>query len=248
MRAILRHRILTSVTVDPDEAAARLPAPLRPHVVGGGTVIGCCVLELDHLWAGPVPAPVRLRSMAVRISAEWDTPDGVEVGVYVPLRQTDSPVAAAIGGRLVPGVQRRADLGMRTVAGASSKRFEVLVGDRSMPGHVRLSASVAPAGGGGPAACDVVGTCVAARVGLSPGRRGGFDAMRMDLDDPVVEPLVLHEFVSPFVDSFRSAGEATSFVMRSTVVRWARAWSPAPGAQVAAAASRSDANWEAIAT
>src|SRR5262245_36571416 len=90
VRGTLRRRLLVNAVVDPDEAAGRLPAGLRPHVTAGGaTVVGCCLLEIDDLRPDPVPARagVALRAAAHRISAEWDAGDddggAPVVGVFV---------------------------------------------------------------------------------------------------------------------------------------------------------------------
>lgn len=46
MRGTIRSRLLVNALVEPDEAARRLPTGLRPHIVGGGTVVGCCLLDI----------------------------------------------------------------------------------------------------------------------------------------------------------------------------------------------------------
>jgi hypothetical protein len=43
VRGVIRRRLLVNAVVDPDEAAARLPVGLRPHVTDLGTVVGCCL-------------------------------------------------------------------------------------------------------------------------------------------------------------------------------------------------------------
>src|SRR3954452_11966124 len=90
-RGVIRSRLLVNAVVDPAEAARRLPAGLRPHVVGGGTVVGCCLLDIAAIRPAPLPAVVgmSLRAAAHRISVEWDdSVGGTSVGVYVPLRLT----------------------------------------------------------------------------------------------------------------------------------------------------------------
>ena len=54
----LRRRLLVNVLVDPDEAADRLPSGVRPHVAEGGTVVGCCLLDIRELRPSPLPRQV----------------------------------------------------------------------------------------------------------------------------------------------------------------------------------------------
>ena len=116
VQGTLRRRLLVNAVVDPDEAARHLPPGLRPHVTPAGTVVGCCLLEIEHLRPGRMPAAIgiAMRAAAHRISAEWENDNGERVvGVYVPERRTDSRLAVAVGGRWFPGVHRPADIVVR---------------------------------------------------------------------------------------------------------------------------------------
>ena len=107
IRGTLRSRLLINTLVDPDEVTSHLPEGVRPHVTTGGTVVGCCLLDIAAVRPAPVPATLgsRLRAAAHRISVEWDDECGLtEVGVYVPTRHTDSRTAILAGGRRFPGV------------------------------------------------------------------------------------------------------------------------------------------------
>src|SRR5262245_12159607 len=103
--ATIRRRLLLNAVVDPDEAAARLPTGVRPHVTPLGTIVGCCLLEIDHARPAGLPAAAGMSVLAAahRISVEWDEPDDPggppTVGVYVPVRHTGSRLGAALGGR-----------------------------------------------------------------------------------------------------------------------------------------------------
>ena len=112
MVGTIRRRLLVNALVDPDEAAGHLPTGLRPHVTEGGTVIGCCLLDIDAIRPASLPAGVgsRLRAAAHRISVEWEDGAGAtSVGVYVPVRHTDSRAAtklSAMLAMLAPGSLR----------------------------------------------------------------------------------------------------------------------------------------------
>ena len=116
----LRTRLLINAVVDPDEAAARLPAGLRPHVTEVGTVVGCCLLDVVRLRPAGLPAAagMGMRAAAHRISVEWDDSSGrTVVGVYVPTRMTDARTAVLAGGRLFPGVHHPARVAVRESQG-----------------------------------------------------------------------------------------------------------------------------------
>jgi hypothetical protein len=216
----IRRRVLVNALVDPDEAARRLPAGLVPHVPAGGTVIGCCLLELEEVRPGGLPAwcGVAMRAAAHRISVEWhDELEGPIVGVYVPERHTDSRLAVAAGGRWFPGVHRPAQL---RVADTYAGFHWTLHAPRQSLG-ITVSTDQAALG------CDpVAGTCLGATVGLSPGRRGQLEGVRMRLANRVAHALVTDTLESSFLATFASATPAPTYVMEHVDVRWEPA--PAP--------------------
>ncbi|TQM26059.1 DUF2071 domain-containing protein [Nocardia bhagyanarayanae] len=104
--SVIERRLLVNYRVEPDVAAALLPAPLRPHLVGDWAVAGICLIRLGRVRPVGLPSVVGVRSenAAHRIAVEWDGPDGVESGVYIPRRDSGSPLNVLLGGRLFPGV------------------------------------------------------------------------------------------------------------------------------------------------
>ncbi|TXS32498.1 hypothetical protein EAO70_00595 [Streptomyces sp. adm13(2018)] len=96
--------------VAPDAAARLLPQPLRPQLVHGHAVAGICLLRLGSVRPVWTPRMFGLRSenAAHRIAVEWDGPDGIETGVYIPRRDTASRLNAWAGGRVFPGEHGRA--------------------------------------------------------------------------------------------------------------------------------------------
>ncbi|MFF3115503.1 DUF2071 domain-containing protein [Kitasatospora sp. NPDC057904] len=111
LSSVVERRLLVNYRVDPDVAARLLPGPLRPHLANGHAVAGICLLRLGEVRPAWAPRALGLRSenAAHRIAVEWDGPDGVETGVYIPRRDTASPLNAWAGGRLFPGEHGRAD-------------------------------------------------------------------------------------------------------------------------------------------
>ena len=116
IEGVIERRLLVNYRVDPELAQALLPAPFRPRVVGGAdgwAVAGICLIRLGRQRPRGLPALVGLasESAAHRFAVEWDdptAPGGTTSGVYVPRRDTASAVNALVGGRLFPGVHRRA--------------------------------------------------------------------------------------------------------------------------------------------
>jgi hypothetical protein len=111
LSSVVERRLLVNYRVDPDAAARLLPEPLRPQLVHGYAVAGICLLRLGSVrptWA-PKAFGLRSENAAHRIAVEWDTPDGVEAGVYIPRRDTASRLNAWAGGCLFPGEHGRAD-------------------------------------------------------------------------------------------------------------------------------------------
>jgi len=58
IRGTIRSRLLVNALVDPDEAARRLPAGVRPHATGDATIVGCCLLDITDIRPSPLPAMV----------------------------------------------------------------------------------------------------------------------------------------------------------------------------------------------
>jgi hypothetical protein len=76
----------------------------------GWAVAGICLIRLGRLRPRHVPGALghRGENAAHRIAVEWDTPDGVATGVYIPRRDSGSLTNVVIGGRLFPGQHHRA--------------------------------------------------------------------------------------------------------------------------------------------
>lgn len=227
IRGTVRRRLLVNAVVDPDEAAHRLPHGLRPHVTELGTVVGCCLLEIDGLRPTHVPAfaGITLRAAAHRISVEWGDDAGqVTVGVYVPMRQTDSRLAVALGGRWFPGVHEQARL--EVSSSGSNVRWAV---DPRGPDGYRVSVDAAPLIDTDPSAPaePVAGACVRADIGLSPDRHGRLEGARTEPGHRMVREVTIVDLDSAFLSSFATAQVAPSYLMADVEVTWTRAAIPA---------------------
>jgi len=219
VRGTLRRRILINAFVDPDEAAQHLPAGLRPHVTAAGTIVGCCLLEIEYLRPAPLPASfgIRLRAAANRISAEWENDEDERVvGVYVPERRTDSRLAIALGGRWFPGVHRPAGVAVRdTIDGLV---WSVRGGEFAIAATVSVGGRTSS-----DAACDpIAGTCVGADVGLSRNHNGALEGARMEPMRRTVRRVDVVALDSTFIAGFATARPAPAYLMEDVAVAWTR--------------------------
>ncbi|TDC41661.1 DUF2071 domain-containing protein [Micromonospora sp. KC213] len=140
----VQRRLLVNYRTDPEVTARLLPAPLRPQVVNGWAVSGICLIRLSGVRLPALPTPFGLRSEigAHRIAVEWDTPDGVAHGVYIPRRDTSSRLNSRVGGRIFPGWHHRSRFDVRE----SADELRIAFAD---PGeavrvdvHVRMAAAL----------------------------------------------------------------------------------------------------------
>ncbi len=143
VRAVMGRRILVNYRVRPEVIERCLPKPFRPKIVHGWGLAGLCLIRLEALRPGLVPAWLGLGSenAAHRFAVEWDGEDGVCEGVFIPRRDTNSVLNRWAGGRLFPGVSGAADfrtdetdgrltLEMESRDGEASIRLEVEPTDR----------------------------------------------------------------------------------------------------------------------
>ncbi|MCX5138436.1 MULTISPECIES: DUF2071 domain-containing protein [unclassified Streptomyces] len=140
LSSVIERRLLVNYRVAPDAAARLLPQPLRPQLVHGHAVAGICLLRLGSV--RPVWAPkvfgLRSENAAHRIAVEWDGPDGVETGVYIPRRDTASRLNVWAGGRVFPGEHGGAGFEVHETPG------QVRVALATWDGDIRVDVTVEP--------------------------------------------------------------------------------------------------------
>ncbi|MBT2473095.1 DUF2071 domain-containing protein [Microbacterium sp. ISL-103] len=110
VRAQLRRRLLISYRIDPTVAASLLPDGFRPQLIDGSALAGVCVLGLEAIRPSWISRRWGLRSenAAHRMAVERDGADGVERGVFIFERHSSAWHPVLWGGRLFPGVHRKA--------------------------------------------------------------------------------------------------------------------------------------------
>ena len=227
MVGVIERRLLINYRVDPDVAARLLPDPFRPQLVRGKAVAGICLLRLGELRPVGFPRLVGLRSenAAHRVAVEWDGDGGVHQGVFINRRDSNSLLNVAVGGRLFPGVHRRATFEVTERADAIAIDVQSRDGDSSVGVRARVVSRL----DGSELFEDLEGASTFFRrgsVGFSPrGAAGDLDAMEMTTDAWAIEPLRVERVQSSFFESLARfpAGSAVldcGLVMRQVPVTW----------------------------
>lgn len=110
LRGTIERRILVNYRIDPAVAARLLPAPFRPQLIRGHAMGGICLIRLRHIRPRGLPSWLGIASenAAHRFAVEWEQDGELRTGVYVPRRDSSSPLNALAGGRIFPGVHHRA--------------------------------------------------------------------------------------------------------------------------------------------
>lgn len=106
IKGIIKRRILLNYRVEPEVMETLLPQPFRLKLHNGYAIAGICLIRLEEVRPHFMPKLIGIDSenSAHRVAVEWDTEEGVQEGVYVPRRDTDSLVNSLAGGRTFPGV------------------------------------------------------------------------------------------------------------------------------------------------
>jgi Uncharacterized conserved protein (COG2071) len=221
LRAQVRRRLLISYRVDPEIAQSLIPDVFRPQIVDGSAVAGVCMIGLQSVRPGWLRPRVgfRTENVAHRIAVEWDEDGKTRAGVYIVERHSSSLVPVLAGGRLFPGVQKRA----RFKLDETDSRFRVTM---AAPG-TRVSVDVQL---GGPWTSTLFPTIEAASafhehgaVGWSPRRDGrGVEPLELTSKEWAVESGRVISLKSSFFEAL-PAGSATLdsvVVMRDLPFFW----------------------------
>lgn len=110
LEGIIARRILLNFRADVQVACKLVPEPLEVIEHNGSAVVGVCLIRLEQLRPKGMPAALGICSenMAHRIAVRYRTAAGFKEGVFIWRRDTDQALMALLGGRLFPGVHRRA--------------------------------------------------------------------------------------------------------------------------------------------
>lgn len=138
VRAHLRRRLLISYRLDPAVAESLLPEGFRPQLLDGSALAGVCVLGLESIrptWSRRRWG-LRSENAAHRMAVEWDGPAGVEQGVFIFQRHSSAWHPVLFGGRLFPGVHRKARF--RIAEDRNRYAVEMTAGGHSLAADVEV--------------------------------------------------------------------------------------------------------------
>lgn len=115
LEGLIARRVLLNFWVDAAVARRLVPAPLEVATHNGLAVAGVCLLRLEHVRPRGMPVALGIASenMAHRIAIRYPTRAGWREGVFIWRRETDCGLLVQLGGRLFPGVHRRAEFRVR---------------------------------------------------------------------------------------------------------------------------------------
>ncbi|HCT80905.1 MAG TPA: hypothetical protein DGG94_03825 [Micromonosporaceae bacterium] len=226
IRSEIERRLLVNYRADPEVVAPLLPAPFRPQLAGDAAVVGICLIRLGGTRPIGLPRWIGLRSenAAHRIAVEWDGPNGVQAGVFIPRRDSGSRATVILGGRVFPGAHHRA------VFRVSETPTKLDVAFSATDGSVEVDVSVRIAD-------DMQGRIFpdlesASRFfeggadGFSPTRDGsGYEGLRLVSSAWKVEPCIVERARSSFYEDPKlfPAGSVEldhALVMRRIPVQW----------------------------
>lgn len=110
IQGTITRRLLVNFIADPNVVAKILPAPFRPQLYKGKAVVGICLIHFEHLRPMGIPRFLGLSSenAAHRFAVEWDSPQGVQKGVYISRRHSNSYLKTILSGRVFSGVLHHA--------------------------------------------------------------------------------------------------------------------------------------------
>ena len=227
MLGVIERRLLVNYRVDLDVLRRLLPAPLRPQVIGGTGMAGICLIRLGHVRPAGLPAAtgVTTENAAHRVAVEWDGPEGVRRGVYIPRRDTSSRLTLLLGGHLFPGKHHHARFRVREAYGRYEVAFASLDGTASATVVARPATAVSD-GSVFRSVDEASKFFPSGPLGYSACRQGGhLEGLELRCATWHVEPLAVETAESSFFQSgaLFPAGAAeldSALVMRNIPAIW----------------------------
>lgn len=232
IRGVIKRRVLVNFRADPEIVARLLPEGLKPKLQGDHAIAGICLIRLEEIRPPLVPRSLGFsgENAAHRIAVVWrGTSGGDREGVYIPIRHTESPIVLMLGGRLFPGVHKRAAFEIFDTEGIVDISIRSKTGDM----HVKLrgepSANL-PTGSVFASLQDASEFFRGGSAGYSPGRdRGRLEGLRLITPSWRVEPLTVSEVSSSWVsDTARFPPGTVHFDCALVMRNVAHSWAPAP--------------------
>lgn len=106
IKGVIRRRLLVNFRASPEVVQSLLPAPFKPKLHGGFSLVGICLIRLEEIRPAGLPRFLGITSenAAHRIAVQWiDDLGDIREGVYIPRRDSGSWLNRMAGGRIFPG-------------------------------------------------------------------------------------------------------------------------------------------------
>jgi hypothetical protein len=227
LKGVIRRRLLVNFRVEPDVIQAQLPGKFRPKLQDGKAIAGICLIRLEELRPRFLPSEVGLSSenAAHRVAVLWDEDGSTQEGVFIPRRDSNSPVNRLIGGRLFPGEHHEASFTVCETVQNIHLSMESADGDVAVRIRCRLADSL-PASSVFPSLPDASRFFEKGSLGYSLTHDGNrLDGLRLATDQWAVRPLDVSEvYSSYFSDTDRFPPGSVEFdhalLMQNVVHEW----------------------------
>lgn len=204
IRGVIKRRVLVNYRVDPEVAGRLLPNGLKPKLQGNHAIAGICLIRLEEIRPPLVPRSLGFsgENVAHRIAVLWRDLEGRDrEGVFIPIRHTESRAVLLLGGRLFPGIHKRARFDITddegvvdiSIASESHDMRVALRGNRtaelpSSSAFASLQTASEFFRGGS--------------VGYSPGREPGhLEGLKLVTPTWRMEPLAISDVYSSWIDN-----------------------------------------------
>ena len=205
VRGTIERRILVNWRVEPRVLARILPEPFEPKLVHGWGIAGICLIRLGHLRPSFVPGflGVRSENAAHRIAVQWHADGERREGVFIPRRDTSSPLNAVVGGWLFPGQHHRAHFEVEEHGEHFAVAMHSLDGESSLE-VVGSRATRLPPGSAFKTLEEASRFFQAGSLGWSPtSEPARFDGLELESLEWSVEPLAVERVASSLFDDRR---------------------------------------------
>jgi hypothetical protein len=228
IRGVIKRRLLVNFRVDPEVIQRFLPEGLSPKLQGDHAIAGICLIRLEQIRPSLILWPVGLsgENAAHRVAVTWRDADGADrEGVYIPMRHTNSSLILMVGGRIFPGVHRRAVFDVADTGTDIDISIRATAGDMDVALRGKAAEQL-PAGSAFPSLAAASEFFRGGSVGYSPGRdRGRLEGLKLVSPNWRVDPLAISDVHSSWIsDSSRFPAGSTEFdcalVMRDISHYW----------------------------
>lgn len=211
IQGVIDRRILVNYRVAPDVLAKILPPPFVPKLINGFGIAGICLIRLKDIRPRHLPRFIGLSSenAAHRIAVEWTINGKCQEGVYIPRRDTSSPLNTLIGGRLFPGVHHHSHFNVEE----NEKNFRIILTSNDESVSLEVEAEVGknlPVTSIFKSINEASDFFESGALGYSPSQSDEFDGLELKTFNWKVSPLTVSHVHSSFFEDRNTFPEGST--------------------------------------